>query len=65
MSAAQTGEARPSRGGRRWGFRCAAVLLGLSVFPLVELLCGGCGWGVRHDVDRPARGQLQCTFDKE
>jgi len=56
MSAAQTGEARPSRGGRRWGFRCAAVLLGLSVFPLVELLCVCCGWGVRHDVDDPFVG---------
>ncbi|MEO1996041.1 MAG: SGNH/GDSL hydrolase family protein [Planctomycetaceae bacterium] len=56
MRAAQTHNVRPLSGGRRWGFRCAAVLLGLSVFPLAELVCACCGWGVHHEVDDPFVG---------
>lgn len=41
---------------RLWLFRLAAVLLGLSVFGLAELLCVLCGWGRPTDADDPFVG---------
>ena len=37
--------AKPPSVGRRWGFRIAAVLCGLSVFLVFELVCWGFDWG--------------------
>ena len=56
MPVTEIHESARMSGRRRWAFRCAAVLLGLSVFPLAELLCACCGWGVRHEVDDPFVG---------
>lgn len=48
MTAAPHTHARQMSPRRRWCFRLLAVLLGLLVLPLLELVCAAFGWG---DVD--------------
>lgn len=49
----RTREASPAR---RWLFRCAAVLLGLSVFAAIELGCRLSGLGEPVEIDDPFVG---------
>lgn len=52
-------EVPPKR--KRWGFRFAAILLGLLVVAGLELICRLLGWGVPAHIDDPYVGFAEVT----
>lgn len=54
-------DTQASRKGRRWGFRVAAILMGLLFVAGLELLCRLCGWGIPALADDPYVGFAEVT----